>query len=125
MRPLLEGRHLAVAHLVQDAPRVLVAEVVQAHALPIPEREQRRRRELGRERKRLQAGENAVPAEHGHEPGEAGRRETVSSGDERREAQRCKVDEAAVVCRLQRLPVALDARRVVHPTLQVPAHSPL
>ena len=30
VRPLLEGRHLAVAHLVQDPARVLVAEVVEA-----------------------------------------------------------------------------------------------
>ena len=34
VRPLLEGRHLAVAHLVQDAPGILVAEVVDPRALP-------------------------------------------------------------------------------------------
>ena len=47
VRALLEGRHLAVPHLVQDPAGILVAEVVQADPLPVPERPQRRRGELG------------------------------------------------------------------------------
>ena len=38
VRTLLERRHLAVAHLVEDPPRILVAEVVDPHALPVAER---------------------------------------------------------------------------------------
>jgi hypothetical protein len=47
VRALLEGRQLAVAHLVQDPARILVAGVVQANALPVPERPQRRRGSSG------------------------------------------------------------------------------
>jgi hypothetical protein len=95
VRPLLERRHLAVAHLVEDAARVLVAEVVDAAALPVPEGLQGRRGQLGRERQRLQAGEDAVAAEHGHEPGEPGRGKAPPTGDQRREAERGQVDQAA------------------------------
>ena len=70
VRALLERRHLPVAHLVEDPARVLVAEVVEPNALPVAERAQRRRGELGRERQRLQAREDAVAAEHRHEPRE-------------------------------------------------------
>ena len=38
VRPLLEGRHLAVAHLVEDPAGILVAEVVEPYALPVAER---------------------------------------------------------------------------------------
>ena len=78
VRPLLEGGHLAEAQLVQDAAGVLVAEVVAARPLPQAERDERRPRELGRERQRLQAGEDAVAAEHRHEPGQPGRRQVVA-----------------------------------------------
>src|SRR5262249_50992815 len=36
LRPFLESRQLAVPHLVEDAPRILVAEVVEPGALPVP-----------------------------------------------------------------------------------------
>ena len=78
VRPLLERGHLAVAHLVQDPARILVAEVVDAGALPVAERAQRRRGELGRERQRLQAREDAVAAEHRHEPRQAGGRQACA-----------------------------------------------
>ncbi len=100
VRPLLEGGHLAVAHLVQDAPGVLVAEVVETRALPDAERHQRARGELGGEGQRLQAGEDAVAAEHRHEPGQAGGRQAVPRQNGRREAQRGQVDQAAMVGRL-------------------------
>ena len=73
VRPLLERGQLAVAHLVQDPAGVLVAEVVDPRALPSRQLAQRGRGELGRERQRLQAGEDAVAAEHGHEPRQARR----------------------------------------------------
>ena len=104
VRPLLERGHLAVAHLVQDPARVLVAEVVDARSLPLAERAQRRRRELGRERQRLQAREDAVAAEHRHEPGQARGGQAAAAGDERREAQRGEVDEAAAVGRASAAP---------------------
>ena len=77
MRPLLERGHLAVAHLVEDPAGVLVAEVVDAAALPVAEVAERRRRELRREREGLQAGEDAVAPEHRHEPRQAGRGQAV------------------------------------------------
>jgi hypothetical protein len=123
VRPLLERRHLPVAHLVQDPARILVAEIVQADALPVAERAQRGRRELGGERKRLQARENAVATEHGHEPWETCCRKTAPARDEGREAQRREIDEATPVGRLQRILVAFDARRVVDPALQVAPHT--
>ena len=125
MRPLLEGRHLPVAHLVQDAAGVLVAEVVEAAALPGPERSQGRLCELGGERQRLQAREDAVPAEHRHEPGQAGGRQVGAAGDGRREAERGHIDEAAPVRRLERLPVALDSRRVRDPPPEILLHGHL
>ena len=97
VRPLLEGRHLAVAHLVEDPARVLVAEVVDARALALAERAQRRRGELRRERQRLQAREDAVAAEHGHEPRQARGGQRAPGHRAGREAQRREVDEAAVV----------------------------
>ncbi len=123
VRTLLERRHLAVAHLVEDPARVLVTEVVDAAALPVPERAQRRRRELGRERQRLQAREDAVPAEHRHEPGQAGGRQAPPPGDGRREAQRRKVDEAAPVRRAELVRVALEPRRIRDPLLEAERHA--
>src|SRR5204862_2592761 len=55
VRPFLERRQLAVAHLVQDPPRILVEEVYHAAALPVAVRWQRRHSELWLERMRLQA----------------------------------------------------------------------
>ena len=46
----------------------------------------------------------------------------ATAGDRRREAQRREVHQAPPVRRLERLPVALDARRLVDPALQVAAH---
>ena len=125
VRPLLEGRHLSVAHLVQDATGVLVTEVVQPAALPGAERAQGRRCKLGGERQRLEAREDAVPAEHRHEPGQAGGRQAGATGDGRREAERGHIDEAAPVRRLQRLPVALDPRRVLEPPPEILLHGHL
>ncbi len=122
MRPLLERCHLAVAHLVEDPARVLVAEVVDARPLPLAEGEQRRGRQLGRERERLQAREDAVPAEHGHEPREAGRGQALPRRDRRREAQSREVDQAPLVGRLQRVRVALDPRRGLQPAREVLLH---
>ena len=110
MRPLPEGRHLAVPHLVEDAARVLVAKVEEA-PLPVPECAQRRGGELGGERQGLQARDDAVPAEYGHEPRQPRGRQAVSLGDGRREAQCREIDEAAPVRRPERFPVALEARR--------------
>ena len=77
VRALFEGRHLAVAHLVGDAPGILIAEVVDSGSLPVAEGAKRRGGELGRERERLQAGEDAVSSEHGHEPRQPGGRKRL------------------------------------------------
>ncbi len=123
MRPLLERRHLAVAHLVQDPTRVLVAEVVDLRALPQPEHAKRGGRELRRERQRLQAGEDAVPAEHGHEPRQTGGGEAFAGSDRRREAKRGKIDETAPVGDPERIPVTLQPGSVSDPALQVCFHA--
>ena len=61
---------------MQDLARLLVAErsssTCPAAAASVA---QRRRRELGHERQRLKAGDQAVPPEDGHEPGQPGRRQ--------------------------------------------------
>ena len=95
VRPLLEGGHLAEAQLVQDAARVLVAEVVAARPLPEAQGGQRGARQVGVERQRLQAGEDAVAPEHGHEPGQPGGRQVVAGQRDRREPQRRQVDQAS------------------------------
>ena len=68
MGSLLEGGQLAVAHLVEDAAGILVAEVVDAGALPERELAVARRRQswLNGRACRLV---DAVAPEHGHEPG--------------------------------------------------------
>ena len=83
VRTLLERGELAVTHLVEDPARVLVAEVVGPRALPHPEFRERRRGKFGRERQGLQAGEDAVASEHGHEPGQAGGRQASPSCSQR------------------------------------------
>src|SRR5436190_2312297 len=125
MRPLLECRELAVTHLVQDPPGILVPEVVHPRSLPLTERAQGRRGQLGRERQRLQAREDAVPAEHRHEPRQTGRRQAAAAGDARRETQRREVDETAPIGRPERLPVALDAWRTGNPAVEIGSHARL
>ena len=123
MGPLLECGQLAVAHLVQDPAGVLVAEVVDPGPLPLPEHAKRRCRQLRGEGQSLQAGEDAVTTEHGHEPRQAGRGQAPSLGGERREAQRREVDKAAPVRGLERLPVALEAGRRGEPFFEVLPHA--
>ena len=122
MRPLLEGGHLPVAQLVQDPPGILVAEVVQSGSLPFPERSKRGGGELGRERERLEAREDAVPAEHGHEPGQAGGRQAPPACDRGRETQCGEIDEAPPVGRLQLVLVTFEPRCTVEPLLQIALH---
>ena len=118
VRALLEGRHLAVSHLVQDPPRILVAEVVTTAALPVAEHPQRRGRQLGRERQRLEAGEDAVAAEHRHEPRQPGGRQALAAGHRRREAEGRQVDQAAPVGRGQRPDIAFQAGSALDPTFE-------
>ncbi len=125
VRPLLEGGQLPVAHLVQDPAGILVAEIVDARALARAELAKRGRGQLGRERKRLQAGEDAVAAEHGHEPREAGGGKAPAPRAQRREAQRGEVDEAAHVGVLERRPVAFETRRVAEPAVEPGGEVPL
>src|SRR5262245_31906655 len=122
VRALLEGGQLAVTQLVQDPAGILVPEIVEPRPLPLAEREQRGARQLGRERQGLEAREDAVAAEHRHEPGQTRGRQAPASRDRRREPQRGQVDEAAAVRPLQRLPVALDPRRAREPTVEVRLH---
>ena len=122
MGAFLERRHLAVAHLVEDPAGVLVAEVVAAAALPVAQRTQGRRGQFRRERQRLQAREDAVAAEHRHEPRQARGRQALAARDRRREAQGGQVDEAAPVGGLERAEIALEARRIGDPLLEAALH---
>ena len=69
LEPVL-GR-LAVADLVDDLSRLRVDGRVVLVGLQLGERLERAPRELGPEEERLQAGNDRVPAEDGHEPGHA------------------------------------------------------
>ncbi len=122
MRPLFEGRHLPVAHLVEDPAGILVAKVVDPASLPGSERTEGRRRQLRRERQGLQAREDAVAAEHGHEPREAGRGQAPSARDGWCEAKRGEIDQAAPVRDLERIGVAFESRRLGQPALQASPH---
>ena len=107
---------------MEDSARILVAEVVEPHALPVSERAQGRRRQLRSERKRLQAREDAVAAEHRHEPRQPGSGKGTAAGDRRRETQCREVHQTSPVRRFERLPVAFESGRLVDPALQVAAH---
>src|SRR5829696_3496255 len=122
MRPLLEGCHLPVAHLMQDPARVLVAEVVKPGALAQSQFSKCCRRQLRGERQCLQAGEDAVATEHRHEPRQARRREAATSCRDRRETQRGEIDEAASVTPLKRLPLALEPWGFVQPAPEILGH---
>lgn len=124
MRSFFERGQLAVAHLVQDAAGVLVAEVVRARALPLAEREQRGGCELWDERQRLQAREDAVAAEQRHEPRQSCGGKRTARHRERVEPERREVDEAAPVRVGQRFPVAAQRRCLADPRLEVAHHRP-
>ena len=70
MGPFGEGCHLAVADLVEDLARLLVAELILRCPLPCGKGAQRRGGHFGDKWKRLKTRENAVTAENAHEPGE-------------------------------------------------------
>lgn len=105
-----------------DATGVLVAEIVDPGPLALAERTKRRRRELRRERQRLQAGQDAVAAKHGHEPGQARGGQGVPRRGEGGEAEGGEIHQAAVVRIGQRLPVALQAGGVAEPGVEVTRH---
>ena len=109
---LLEAGGLAVPQLVQDLAGFLVAEVVHPVPLQAGQHQQGRRDQLRQERQHLQRGDDAVPAEQGHEPRQPGGDQPYAQGD-RLVAQRRQVVEAAPVRPGQRLAVAAEFRRPV------------
>src|SRR6266568_5021375 len=72
LRALLEGGHFAEAQFVDDLARLLIAEIVHAHALTDGEIEQGALGQLGCEGQRLKAGDQAVTPEDRHKPGKPG-----------------------------------------------------
>jgi hypothetical protein len=120
--PLLEGGELAVPHLVEDLAGVFVAEVVDTAALAGAEFGQCRGGQRRRVGQGLQTGEDAVAAEHGHEPGQARGGQGAFAGGHGREAQGGQVGEAAPVRVLERLPVAFEFRRSGDPLVEVLLH---
>ena len=122
MRPFLERRHLPVAHLVEDPAGILVAEVVDAAALPVAERRSVVAASSGVNGSacrlvKMLSRPNMV-MNHGRPA--AGR--LRPAGDGRREPQRREVDEAAPVGRLERVLVALEPRCVGEPALEAQLH---
>ena len=76
-------RHsLAAAHFVQDPAGLLISEVVHPPALQSAEQVERSAREPGADPERLQRGNQRVPPEERHEPGQAGCREDVALAEE-------------------------------------------
>src|SRR5829696_7115104 len=122
MRTLFKGGHFPVAHFVEDSTWIFVAKIVYAASLPLAKHAQCGFCQLRRERNRLQAREDAVAAEHGHEPWKTGRGKAAPTRDRRREAQRGEVDEAAPIRHLQRVPVAFETWRILEPALEAPLH---
>ena len=121
MRTFLERRHLAVAHLVKDPAGVFVAEVVEPAPCQLPSAPSvvaassgvngnacRLVKMLSRPNIVMNQGSPA-----------AGRLRPPAIGGE---AQCGEVDEATPIRGLQRIPVALDARRLLDPSLQVSLH---
>ena len=122
VRPFLERGELAVAHLVKDAARVLVPEVVELRSLPGGQSSQRGRREVRREGQRLKAGEDRIAAEQGHEPGKSCGRERVAGDDRCLETQRGEVDQAATVSGPEGVRVAVEDGRARHPGVEIVGH---
>jgi hypothetical protein len=111
VRPLAEVGQLAVAQLVQDLARLGVAEVVPRGRLVRAEGEQCGPGQLRHERDRLVTGDEAVPAEQGHEPGQSGRRQGLVRHALRVEPQGGQVDQAAPVDLAQLGPVSVHFGR--------------
>ncbi len=77
VRLLADDRELAVADLVQDPARLLVAEVVHLRALQLTQQMQRAAGEVGADPERLQGRDQRVAAEERHEPRKPGGRQHV------------------------------------------------
>ena len=122
MRPLPEAHQLAEPDLVQDLSWLLVPEVVERLALPGGQDAQGRLGQLGGEGKRLIGRDEAVAAEQGHEPRQAGRGNRRLGDDLGIEAQGREVHQAAPVDVPQLVPARLERRRLGHPFLQAEAH---
>jgi hypothetical protein len=120
VRTLAEVDQFAVAQLVRDLARLRVPEVVDGVGLQRGEGAQRGPAQVGRERQRLVAGDQAVPAEEGHEPRQARRGcGTVKTGRNiRDEAQRGQVGEAGPVHAVQVVPAGFETRQRGQPFLR-------
>ena len=122
MRPFLERGHFAVAHFVQNSSGIFITEIVDSAALPHSKSSESSCRKIRSKRQRLQAREDAVPAKHRHKPGETRSWKAHATQDWRRETKRRKVNQAAPVDGLHRIPVANQPWRVVEPFLQAALH---
>jgi hypothetical protein len=103
---------------VQDLSRLRIAKWIVLARLQDRQRAQCCRRQLGHERQRLEAGEQAVPAEHRHEPGQA-RRGQGAGRDAGLEAEGRQVDQAAAIDLVQGIPAGDQPRGTRDPRRQV------
>jgi hypothetical protein len=122
VRHLAGGGQLAVPQFVRDLSRLRIAEVVVLAGLEAGERAQRVRGQRRVERQGLVRGDEAVPAEQGHEPGEAGCEQAGLRVVPRMEPQRGQVHQALPVGIAQRAGVAVQRGRLVEPLRQAQRH---
>src|SRR5262249_34983803 len=118
---LTQPRELAAADLVQDLPRLLVPEVVDARALQGAEQMKRAAGEAGPDPERLQRRDQRVPAEERHEPRQAGGRQDVALAEEvAGDAQRREVDDRLTQDAREQRALRLEARNPRQPAAQRP-----
>ncbi len=115
-------RGLAGADLVDDLPRLGVCERIVLRRLEPGERDQSVARQLGSEDQRLEARDQRVAAEHGHEPRHPGREELAARAA-LVHAQRGEVGDGAVERRVERRPAGAKLRHLHPPGLERRAHA--
>src|SRR5690606_13154074 len=116
---LAEVSQLTIAQLMQDLARLRVPEVVNLDRLVRTEGEQGGPGQLWYERDGLQARDETVPAEQGHEPRQARGRQRGVGHALRVVPERGKVGETAAVHLAQLVPIRLQARCRSEPLLQI------
>ena len=121
MRLLAEDGQLALADLVEDLPRLFVAELVDLVSLQLSEQMEGATREIRAYPEGLQGRDQGVSSEERHEPRQPGGRQHVGLVGERPfDPQRRKVDDRLVVDGLERGAVGLKLGRCVEPPRQRP-----
>jgi hypothetical protein len=97
VRLLAEYGQLALADLVQDLPRLFVAEFVFLGSLQLPEQMEGAAREIGTHPEGLEGRDQGISSKERHEPREPGGRQHVGLGGDGPFDPKCrKVDDRLV-----------------------------